>query len=603
MSLRGLSIAAAGGLLLLGATASRGAARPAPPRPAAAVTAALGPEQVRFVAPGSVYQMRLQVFDAADSKVYDSDYRFGNVLDWRPARGAAMLVDGWFVCVVSVRDISGAVAEHRGRLGLEGGTARSLAPAEARRAAGALPPGDVAVEPREPLAAARPGAGLATTLLAHDGGGGLLASGAGGLSFRLGDYLAGEDVERMRLTEQGNLGIGVRNPRARLDVAGVIHTSEGIRFPDGTLQTTAAVGRAPASAGAASLTPVSSALVDGSGTPNVLAKWTTGTNIGDSAVVEVGGNLGVGTASPAGAFDLQRGSPGDVLQRFWNTSTGGAKLRYVAGNGATSQIQLTDIDEWLASIAGNQTAGLQFRVRGTGPGDNSETGLANSTRMTITREGKVGIGVTSPVADVEVRRGTGLAGDGAFVQIGGTGANGDAKYINFGDYLPTGAGVSIGESEEDNQMVLLAQKFRFDGGALFPGSDAMQNLGTTDNRWNTVFAFNGTIQTSDARQKRAITDLRYGLREVLQLRPVTYQWRYRPDREHLGLIAQEVQRVLPEVVVAGTDAAATLGMSYTDLVPLVIKAIQELAADNAALRARIAVLESGAAAQPPADGR
>lgn len=45
--------------------------------------------------------------------------------------------------------------------------------------------------------------------------------------------------ERMRITNGGNVGVGLTNPGSRLTVAGVVESTGGFRFPDGTVQTTA----------------------------------------------------------------------------------------------------------------------------------------------------------------------------------------------------------------------------------------------------------------------------------------------------------------------------------------------------------------------------
>jgi hypothetical protein len=107
---------------------------------------------------------------------------------------------------------------------------------------------------------------------------------------------------------------------------------------------------------------------------------------------------------------------------------------------------------------------------------------------------------------------------------------------------------------------------------------------------------NGTFTNpSDARLKTGIANLRYGLDEVMRLRPVTWMWKDRPGAETgLGLIAQEVKPVLPELVEQGIGKDRMLSINYIGLVPVLVKAIQEQQATIAALRSEIAELRTPA---------
>lgn len=124
--------------------------------------------------------------------------------------------------------------------------------------------------------------------------------------------------------------------------------------------------------------------------------------------------------------------------------------------------------------------------------------------------------------------------------------------------------------------------------AVIPDTDDMFNLGNSSNRWNAVWAVDGTINTSDRRAKTNIEPIAYGLNEVLAMNPVQFQWKERPERgEKLGLIAQELLELVPEVVKThefeATDENGSLekklleryGVYYTDLIPILIKAMQE----------------------------
>ncbi|RKE95036.1 tail fiber domain-containing protein [Ichthyenterobacterium magnum] len=88
----------------------------------------------------------------------------------------------------------------------------------------------------------------------------------------------------------------------------------------------------------------------------------------------------------------------------------------------------------------------------------------------------------------------------------------------------------------------------------------------------------GTLtQNSDRRLKTNIKELQYGLQTILNLNPVSYNWKRYPEetQQSLGLIAQEVQPLIEEIVKIGIDKDQTLSLSYTELIPILIKAMQE----------------------------
>lgn len=202
------------------------------------------------------------------------------------------------------------------------------------------------------------------------------------------------------------------------------------------------------------------------------------------------------------------------------------------------------------------------------------------------------------------------------IQWGGTTANNQLffEYANGPFATPTrvmqlesNGNVGIGGAPSTTDRLRVNGRIRFgsveyfeDGGAfeitasgdIRPDTDNLRDLGTATFRWDDVFATNGVIQTSDRRSKRDIKSLSYGLDELMKLRPVTYKWKKDPDKgDQVGLIAQEVQKVLKEIVydpkedlVADEDGNMVrlknaeelrLGISYSALIPVIIKSIQE----------------------------
>jgi len=191
------------------------------------ITASVSDLQVRFVSVSVAKSIRLEVFSQVGEVVYDSGYREGSLLDWAITdQGEKALPDGLYSCLVTVKGIGGGSSHRVGILRLDAG-AVSFVDAE----------GESEVAAKDGITVLRDHVELPLTMLAHDGDAGIV-SGSGGLSFRTGDIFSGKDVEHVRLTEDGNLGIGVTEPEFKLDVAGLIR-AEGIVFPDGTVMKSA----------------------------------------------------------------------------------------------------------------------------------------------------------------------------------------------------------------------------------------------------------------------------------------------------------------------------------------------------------------------------
>lgn len=114
-------------------------------------------------------------------------------------------------------------------------------------------------------------------------------------------------------------------------------------------------------------------------------------------------------------------------------------------------------------------------------------------------------------------------------------------------------------------------------------------------RWGTIYSSNSTINTSDSRLKTNIENSVYGLQAVLRMRPVTYNWKKEPTTNHMvGFIAQEMEQIVPEAVEAPRTAGEYYGMKYTELIPVLTKAIQEQQAQIEALKVANSELQAQA---------
>ena len=82
--------------------------------------------------------------------------------------------------------------------------------------------------------------------------------------------------------------------------------------------------------------------------------------------------------------------------------------------------------------------------------------------------------------------------------------------------------------------------------------------------------------SSDKRLKKGIKTVDSALTKVEALRGVSFTWKD-SNTKAIGMIAQEVQDVLPDVVT--TDDDGYLGIKYTNVIGVLVEAIKELKAD------------------------
>ena len=187
-------------------------------------------------------------------------------------------------------------------------------------------------------------------------------------------------------------------------------------------------------------------------------------------------------------------------------------------------------------------------------------------------------------------------GHGFYIGYAGAAGLRVEKALNNGVYVDsTGIhGVHINVAEQDGFAVTEAG-----GHGLYVGQADADGVHVS-NALGWAGYFDGDVRvtgtldnTSDRRLKDSIRPTVYGLREILQLRPVDFVWKDRPeDGSRIGLIAQDVDGVIPNIVSRPTDSSDAYGLSYTELIPILIRAVQEQQAEIAALRAELQNLSS-----------
>src|SRR2546423_364825 len=275
----------------------------------------------RVTAPERAVQTRVQVLYPSGTPLYDSDWKSGNIVD------LSSLPYGSYELRISSRDLEGKITER----------VTSLRVSADRTTIDPALPDD-----------------LKLTMTAHDGTTGQIITTSGDLSFRFGDYLNKKDSEAMRLSPDGNL-----------EVKGWIKAGNGFVLADGT-----AVDAKKLKARAENA---------GTGLPNQNAKGVDNAGtLGDATISEVGGNVGIGTATPTGRLHIYGAANSDIYAGLGTDMNAGPSFNIGYGGASFGR-----------------SAGF-FNVRpdasAAAPNPSLRLMTQNLERLVITRNGVIGIG-------------------------------------------------------------------------------------------------------------------------------------------------------------------------------------------------------------------
>ena len=159
---------------------------------------------------------------------------------------------------------------------------------------------------------------------------------------------------------------------------------------------------------------------------------------------------------------------------------------------------------------------------------------------------RLGIGISTPIKPLDVK------GD----------INFSGKLLSNNDVIPSI--VSFNYSDDTRNIIYTKQQ-------LFVGYSNNDNYGLKVN--GNVFVSGYITGLSDIRYKTNITDISNPLDKLEKLKGVYYNL-LNDEKRSIGLIAQEVERIIPEVVYTNTDD--TKSIAYGNMIALLIESIKEI---------------------------
>ena len=206
------------------------------------------------------------------------------------------------------------------------------------------------------------------------------------------------------------------------------------------------------------------------------------------------------------------------------------------------------------------------------------------TRMIIKNDGNVGIGLNNPDHNLHIK--TTAAGELAGIRL----ESESTSHIHF-----TGStrDYSIGKYETTNDKFYIADSTANENRlVIIPNG----NIGIGDTTPEEKLTVNGVVKAasftppSDIRLKENIQPVGSALDKIMKLKGVTFIWKENKEKG-MGVIAQDVEEVFPEIVRTGKESGMK-GVNYDSLIAPLIESVKELKAENDALKLRIEALEN-----------
>jgi hypothetical protein len=345
------------------------------------------------------------------------------------------------------------------------------------------------------------------------------------------------------------------------------------------------------------------------GTPGHIGKFIDTVNLGDSDIFETAGGLvGVGTTTPTDKlftrFTNTTGTmTGIAVQNLGATATSYSGMLFYDQNGALGQFQ------------GFNNSTHEYRINNIASGGTINFMINGTSGFKVANNGFVGIGNGSPENELHI----GAGGNPILKIDGAVNSTGNGPRLRWTETFSSDYGVEAqldggidalifrniegGTPAPDNIFVIKRLLGRVGIGTLNPADtldvdgDIRVGTGTTGCVKDSDGTVIAGVCSSDLRLKRQITPFQSSLDKVSQLQPVHFYWRQDefPERgfgasQSFGLIAQDVERVLPELVT--TDKDGYRAVKYNELPFHMLQAIKELKAENDELKARLAAIES-----------